>query len=385
MIRVTNKASGLINTSIYFSGLSLAQVLKGTIVAEFDYFLWAFFVIQFFGSTIQGYISDLYRRSTVLNIALCVVIATVSILIFAHDKPGYLYHLLQLACIIAVGFGGNTDVVGRAGLIDIHYQMDRRRLLSWSVFVEAFGWVIIGLLIKIANLSAFNILVVCLIFSIFLLPISFMFNSDVTEDKKHVHSKQNLLAILKRKSKLLWSLILIILASELSYFFFFYSQEKQISKQNTELLSDSYLAWFIGMSFGCWALTKFKKYSDFLLLFIGLLISIFSIVLFACGGMKNISMPKMLYFDLIVYSVAGIGSGIYLPCFYTLISRGNSIHFQGFLTGLIDSLRVFGDAFSNIALLSIALSSSLPVLLSGALFAISIILLLLYRKNLILK
>lgn len=71
-----------ITNFICFSSLFLAQLLKGAIVAEFDYFLYTFFSFQAIGSIFQGSISDIYRRSTILNLSLLLVISFVISLLF---------------------------------------------------------------------------------------------------------------------------------------------------------------------------------------------------------------------------------------------------------------------------------------------------------------
>jgi len=377
-----NKVYKTINVAMFLGCLGLAQVLKGTIVAAFPGFLPLFFGIQFFGSTIQGSLSDIYRRSVVLNIALCISIIFTFGLVTTHGNTGHLIHIIQILCILFIGFGGNADVVARAGIIDIHFHMHRRKIMSWTIFAEALSWVIIGVLIRYLNLDPFNILFICFVGAIILLILSLLFNIDDTKDEKHLRNTLNeLKLVIKNHKKKLLAISLITLTGELAYFFFFYSQETPLS-QNKILLADTYLSWFVGMSIGCWILSKFKSQKDFVFLILGLTISFVSIFLFSIGGMKSINLDKMFYFDSLIFGVAGFGSGIYLPCFYSMISRGYSIHFQGILTGWIDSVRVFGDAFSNIALLGIILFSKFaPIFISGILFLTSILLVIINKKR----
>lgn len=375
------KINRAINTSMCLGSLGLAQILKGTIVAAFPNLLSYFFVVQFFGSTIQGSLSDIYRRLTVLNIALCVLIVTLTLLIFTSNYESSFFNLLRVACIVLIGIGGNADVVGRAEIIDLHYRTDRRKIMSWTVFAEAFSWVVVGYLMRFLNFSQINILVFGLVITAVLFMISIFFNADKTQDKKHLHGVLNELKILiKSNSKFLALITFIIIIGECAYFFFFYNQEDNIKDQ--AILADSYMSWFIGMSLGCWILSKIKKFHDFVFLMIGLVVSLISILLFVLGGMKDITVPGMFCFDSFVYSIAGLGSGFYLPCFYSMISRGHSIHFQGVLTGWVDSLRVFGDAISNIALLGLALFPSFAaIIISFVLFVATIFIALRYKSQ----
>ena len=370
-----------INTLMCLGGLGLTQVLKGTIVAAFPSYLPIFFGVQFFGASIQGSLSDLYKRSIVLNVALSIVIIATLFLVVTHETSSYLNASIQLICIIFIGLGGNADVVSRAGIIDIHYHIDRRKILSWTVFSEAFSWVVIGLLIRYLGFNPFSILVLCLVVAIILLLISLLFNADSTQDKKHLQNTLNEIKLLiKSHIKKFILLTSIIIMGELGYFYFFYSQETHIN--DVAILADSYLSWFLGMSFGCWLLSKFIKPKDFVFLMVGIVISLISTVLFMAGGMKDINNSEMFYFDSIVYLIAGFGSGIYLPCFYSMISRGHSIHFQGLLNGWVDSLRVFGDAFSNFTLLGIVLiSNAAPIFISFFLFVSSVVLLSVNKKR----
>lgn len=372
-----------INSLMYLCCLGLAQIIKGSIVAAFPHFLALYFSCNVLGSTVQGSLSDIYKRSTILNIALFILMVSLIPLVSSHYFQGFFaYPLLVNSMILIIGLGGNADVVSRASLIDIHYKMSRRKLMSWTVFAEAFSWVIIGLLIRFFKLNPFNILTLCIPLALILLLFSIFWNIDKTHDEKHLHNmKTEFKLILIENWKKISILSLLIIIGELSYFFFFYSQENYI--KNTKILADSYLSWFIGMAFGCWFLSKFKHRSDFLFVMIGFIISFIAIIVFIFSGMKNIINPNAFYYDSLTYSLSGFGSGVYLPCFYSIISRGHSIHFQGILTGWVDSLRVLGDAISNIFLpVMVLFSFTLPIVTSGILLLLSIILFACYRKSL---
>ncbi len=375
------KINQAFNTSMCLASLGLAQVLKGTIVAAFPDLLSLFFIVQFFGSTVQGSISDIYKRSTVLNTAFGVLIVTISVLVFFHGLEGFFFEVIRLISIVLIGLWGNADVVSRAEMIDIHYHSDRRKIMSWTVFAEAFSWVVVGFLIRFLNFEPINILTICILVAIFLLVFSILFNTDKTEDRKHLHGIYNELKLVVINSKSKFILITaLVIVGECAYFFFFYSQENHI--KNSSVLADSYMCWFAGMSLGCWILSKIKPISDFIFLILGLVISLVSIIFFVICGMKDITNVEMFYSDSFIYAIAGLGSGFYLPCFYSMISRGQSIHFQGVLTGWIDSLRVFGDAISNTVLLGLVIFPRfLPIAISGILFLMTTIFLLIVRRR----
>lgn len=378
------KINHAINTALCLGSLGLAQVLKGTIVAAFPELLPLFFAVQCAGSTLQGGFSDKYKRSIVLNISYIIIIVMLSSLMMIHSYEGWLFTILRGSCIILIGLGGNADVVGRAEVIDMHYHLDRRKVMSWTVFSEAFSWILVGAIIRFLNLDPFNILGLCIPFTALLLGISLLFNTDKTEGREQIGSVFHEIKILIRnnKAKLSWITTIVILG-ELGYFFFFYNQENHI--RNSRILADSYIAWFLGMSLGSLILSKFKKFSDLSLSIFGLGVSFVSIVIFIFGGMKSINDPQMFYYDSFVYALAGLGSGFYLPCFYSIISRGHSIHFQGMLTGWIDSLRVLGDATSNAILAGIGLMAFpkfVPIYVSGSLFIATIFAICLSKQKL---
>src|SRR3990167_8637229 len=150
------KINHTINTSMCLGCLGLSQVIKGTIVAVYPHFLPIFFCIQFFGSTIQGSLSDIYKRAVVLNISLVILILAIFTLIISGNGQTHFVHFTQIICITCIGLGGNADVVGRSEIVDLHYHMDRRKIMSWTVLAEAFSWVIIGLLMRYLNLKPFN-------------------------------------------------------------------------------------------------------------------------------------------------------------------------------------------------------------------------------------
>lgn len=377
------KINHIINLTICLGCLGLVQVLKGTIVAAFSGLLPLFFCVQFFGSFIQGSVSDIYKRSTVLNISLLILILTVLSLIFSAENKSYYANILQVLCIIAIGLGGNADTISRAEMIDISFHSDRRKIMSWTVFAEAFSWVIIGYLIRYFNFQPLEILPICIVLCIILLTLSMLLNTDKVQDKKHLKNTQNeLKLIIKNHFIKLLLITIIVILGEMAYFFFFYSQEDPIKLPN--LLADSYLSWFIGMSLGSWILSIFRSPSDFVFLVLGLATSLISISIFLLGGGKDITDPQMFYTDSLSYSIAGLGSGIYLPCFYSMISRGYGIHFQGALTGWIDSLRVFGEAFSTAIMASLTILTSLGLIyLSCFLFLNTLILLIIFRKKVI--
>lgn len=380
-----SRISEPITASIYFASLFLAQVLKGTIVAEFDYFLYLFFIFQFFGSTFQGSLSDIYKRSTVLNFSFCLIITLVTSLIFLHGKEGSIFHILQGACLICIAVGGNVDVVGRAGAIDIYFDVDRRKLMSWTVFFEAFAWVILGLLMRFLNLNFFALMLCSAILATILLLLSSIFNIDITEDKEELRNPAHeARMVVKSNAKLLLYFSLTLLSAQFGYFFFFYSQENPIPKTGMGqiLLADTYLAWFIGMSLGCLLLIGLKKCSDFKLIIFGVLLSLASLLLFLLDGSKNVMESNSLTYDLLIYCAAGFGSGVFLPCFYSLISSGHTPHVQGFLTGYVDSLRVLGDMSINIVLPWVLWQHGLATLASALFYALSIILLIYFKKTL---
>ena len=173
-----------ITTFIFCSALFLAQLLKGSIVAEFDWFLYVFFSFQVIGSIFQGSISDIYRRSTVLNFSLIIVIFLIILLIFLQGSEGRLLQFLQKGCLSGIALVGNIDVIGRAGNIDIHLNANRRQVMSWTVFFEAFAWVGIGIFMRFFNMRFFEVILFCLFSFIFLLFFSFNFNIDKIEDKE---------------------------------------------------------------------------------------------------------------------------------------------------------------------------------------------------------
>jgi len=362
--------------------LGLCQVLKGLLVAVFPSFLPLFFTAQFFGSTIQGFISDIIKRSLVFNISLCVVILITSTLAYTNHLHGSSINLIQMTSIVLFAIGGNADIVGRAEIIDIRYKSDRRKVMSWTVFSEAFSWVLIGLLMRYFQLNPFNILVGTIFLAVALLIISLIFNNDKTRDPDHWQRVKNALKpALKKHFNRTFFAYLIVLTGELAYFFFFYSQVNPLDK-NAVLLADSYLSSFIGMSLGCVFVGSFKKTGDFSNLMIGFLVSFLSIVLFISGGMETLIDPGVFKFDSFIFLLNGFGSGIFLPCFYSMISRGHSVHVQGFLTGTIDSLRVLGDSLtSTVLVVTVAAQSPFPIYISCMLFSSSIILLVFYKKN----
>lgn len=375
------KLRNILNVTINLGCLGLGQVLKGTIVAAFPNLLPIFFTVQFFGSTLQGSLSDIYRRSIVLNIALCIIITFTFSLVSTNGHESPFVKTFQLICAIFIGLGGNADVVGRASIIDIHYHMDRRKVLSWTVFAEAFSWIIVGFLIRFLSLEPFSILNICIVIASILLILSFLFNFDVTSDKKHIRNTFNELKILTKKHlKKMLSISFIVITGELGYFFFFYAEENNITDKL--ILADTYLSWFIGMSLGCLVPMKIKQFKDSFYIILGLSLSFIATIIFIIQGMKSITDPNMFFFDSSVFGIAGFGSGIFLPCFYSMISRGYSIHFQGILTGWIDSIRVFGDALSNIALLTLIIFPfSIPIFISSLLFLLSLFLIIINRRK----
>lgn len=368
------KMNHAMNTALCLGSLGLAQVLKGTIVAVFPELLPLFFAVQCAGCTLQGGFSDKYKRSIVLNISYMIIMVTLSSLMMIHSYEGRLFTFLRESCIVLIGLGGNADVVARAEMIDMHDRLDRRKVTSWTVFSEAFSWILVGAMIRLLNLNPFNILGLCIPFTVLLLGISLLFNTDKTEGGEKIRSVFHEIKILIRNNKAKLSLItLIVVLGELGYFFFFYNQENHIRR--SRILADSYIAWFLGMSLGTLILSKLKKFSDLSLSVFGLGLSFVSIAIFIFGGMKSINDAQMFYYDSFVYALCGLGSGFYLPCFYSIISRGYGIHFQGMLTGWIDSLRVLGDATSNAILVGIGLIAfpkSVPIYVSGSLFIATI-------------
>ena len=76
--------------------------------------------------------------------------------------------------------GGNAGVIARAELVDVHYHMDRREIMSWTVFAEAFSWVIVGFVMRFLEIKTFEILLICVLILACLLTFSLLFNVDAT-------------------------------------------------------------------------------------------------------------------------------------------------------------------------------------------------------------
>ena len=364
--------------------LGLCQVLKGTIVAVFPKLLPLYFTVQFFGSTIQGSISDIYKRSTILNLALVILIIFPTALLLTHNSHNIFSKIIQFSSAVFIALGGNADVVGRASIIDIRYQEFRRKVMSLTVFAEAFSWVIIGFFIRYFHLEPINILITCIASAVLLLVISLLYNIDQVSDKKELHNPiHEMKLILKSHYQKFLGITLILIFVALGYFYFFYSQEDSITKNDTVknkiILADTYLSWFISMSLGCFLPMHFKKFTDFTLLAIGIFTIFLGVCLFIFTGMKPVTSDFII--DTIAYFTVGLGSGICLPSFYSIISNGQSIHFQGILTGWIDSIRGFGDAFSTLTLVGISSYLNLATYLSCSFLILSLIVLFLYRNK----
>lgn len=129
----------IINTFLSLGTLSMTQVLKGTIVFIFQNQLPIFFIFQFVGSTLQGRLSDIYKRSKALNFSLVLIIITTSLLVFTQLYDEWFTSSLMYSCMALLALGGNVDVIGRSEIIDTHYHTDRRKVMSWTVLSEALG------------------------------------------------------------------------------------------------------------------------------------------------------------------------------------------------------------------------------------------------------
>lgn len=339
---------GFVCVGLYLACLCLAQFVKACILAIYagSSILAGFYGAQAFGLLLEGVISDVYKRSSVLNwVLLALGVCLSSFLVLGRGNAK-----LEKACIYITGLAGNSDVVSRAGIVDILEKLDRRQILSFSILSEAVSWIVVGVLVRYFSFSPYKLLFASLCFTAILLILSLFFNTDKTQGKKKI--KEILLDYKQLGYKFGIAALLILplfLFGELGYFPFFYNQENNIA--NAKILADSYLSWFIGMSAGALFSGFFRKTKDIHLIILGFSISMLSLGLFTLGGSKNISVPGAFLYDSIVYTLSGLGSGIYLTAFYSYVSKRCDLHHQGAGMGIIDSIRVIGDFTVNIPLM----------------------------------
>ena len=329
-----------------FGSIAAWEIVLGNILLVYPSYLVLFYSSKAIGSVLIGIGSDALKRKTVLFITL-VIFGVCSLTSFT---PQWFGGLMPLPfSLIMMGLLGDPSVVARAVLLDTHiHEISQNRLkckllMAKSVQIESFVWIVIGVISYTFNLSIDYFLLAGIGLSALLIVLSKFVIDKTHPDKAHAGIKGMIKECLS--VSLLGSVFLLFLLYnwiiETSFFTFFFNVEKLFDGLYEK--STSAMSWSIAMYTGSLLhenlLKNLEERKAFVL---GLAISILGLLIYmALYFAKEPLLVKGGH--LLAFAIVGLGSGIFLPCFYSVTTSFGRIHSFGFLIGMVDLIRTLAE------------------------------------------
>lgn len=334
-----------------FGAISASEIVLGNILLVYPSYLKLFYTFKALGSLVVGIGADSLKRKTALYITL-IVLAIFSLSSF---NPKLFYSVITLPIsLVIIGLFGDSSIPGRVLVLDAHiHELSKSRtkdrlLMAKSVEFESLVWIWIGALSYTFDLPIKYFLIVGSLLSIVLIFLS-KFVTDKTHPEKTHKGVKGIIKELKILFLIgvVFYLFLIYTSSiEVSFFTIFFNIEKSLPSLHEK--STSTLSWAIPMYLGCTLHQKLLKNTlERKLITLGLAISIVGLlVCIITYYMSHEFTIKTFY--LISFGIMGLGSGIFLPCFYSVATSFRGIHFFGVLVGLVDLIRTLGEWFGSL-------------------------------------
>ncbi len=287
------------------------------------------------------------------------------------------------ASLMAIGFFGDSSIAGRIILLDAHVheisnsQEKRRLLMAKSVEFESLVWIYIGVISYTFNLPVEWFLIIGVFLNLILIILSKYVKDQTHPEKGHKGIKGLFkeLKILKLIGIILPLLTLYILIVETSFFSIFFNSERTLSTLFDKSIST--MSWAIPMYLGCLLHQNIlKNAKEYTLITTGIFIFLIGILIYIINYFITHDFSIKLYY-LVSFGISGLGSGIFLPCFYSVTTSFKGIHFFGFLIGTVDSIRTLGEWLGS---LTVKINSKSIILLYSTFVILLLISISLFRK-----
>lgn len=321
--------------------IAVQEAFKAAVIACFPSNLFSFYFAQIGGSVCFGAASDKCRRQKVLHSTLLLSCLAALLVLTTHAFSAHSWLFLS---VLLLGFFLSSATVSRGLLLDLNWHRIpmkpeiRRQLMAATILSESISWVFLSALALLFRESYYSLFIIgSLTYSAAYL-LSRKYISDSTHDEKFSIGKE-LKDVLVTKEFFFISVGVILFQG--AFFYFFYERISALSTLSLSLLS---LKGAISMSIGSGTLalpgTRISKIADRSII-------IFSCIFAVAGIGIHFLCTSLGFFAGSNYGILAspldfilLASGFALPCFYSIASSGHAQHRQGFIAGLIDSLRV---------------------------------------------
>ena len=334
-----------------FGSIAATEIVLGNILFVYPSYLTLFYFSKAIGSVVIGVGADSLKRKTVLYVTL-IVFAIFSLTSFV---PEWFESVIPLSLsLVMIGLLGDPSIVARAVLLDAHIheisgnRLKCKLLMARSVRVETFAWIFISVISYTFHAPMQYFLLFGVGLSVALAALSRFVIDKTHPDKSHAGIRgmvKECIAISFLGTVFL-SFLFYNWVIETSFFSFFFNVEKTFDELCEK--SVSAMNWSIGMYIGCWlhekGLRHVRERTSFL---IGLALSIFGFLIYmAANQIELFSLKNNLH--LASFAVVGLGSGVFLPCFYSIATSFGRIHSFGILIGMVDLIRTLGEWIGSI-------------------------------------
>jgi|GEM_PF-4614048 len=361
------------NEIVGIGAICTNEIVLGNIVLVNPRYLKLFYLCSVLGSLVIGIGIDSIKRKWMLYFSLIIFFLFSFISVYPPLFTGIILPAILLPVSLAMlALFGNTSIIGRAILLDAHVQAlsknrsQGRTLMAKSVAFEALIWIWIGAVSCTFHLSVKYFLLVGVVLSFIFIVLS----RYVTE-KTHSHiSHIGIEEVLKKLKRVFllgapfYLFLICVSLVEVGCFAFFLSLERRAP---THMQIQHDLCASISMYLGCLLCQNkiFRNFGDGLLVISGLSISIAGLIIYL------VIQTHTQIVNNISFSLVGFGSGLLLPCFYSINISFKGIQFCGLLIGMIDLIRTMGEWFGF--LLS-KINPHLITLLSAIIFFFTLLL-----------
>ena len=286
-----------------------------------EQFLLFFYLIQIFAAPLQASYSDHSCRRKSLAFAF-IALTLAHLALFASIKFGILFFTLSL---FLNGVFGNIIPISIAGLLDINFAGDGKKVMIFSMMTLAIAWLITPFGTAYFGIYPFfwgttSIAFVCIFLALF----AFKDKRDKDPNVKKFDLRRDLAGIRSILTKR-WVFLLIkgYLFTEIIYYTLFYFDVTKLDTKQMLIVVSSYA---IGYILGN-LLNLFRNNTLFKDIQYGLSVSIFSIL--------SMMLLSFFTFTSSIYVLCGIsflfsfGYGIMDPSIYTLVGKGQPAHTSG--------------------------------------------------------
>lgn len=330
----------LIRQITYAATITLSKEIVP--LEQVDIYIAGFYLLQCIAAPFQASYSDhCCRRNSLVFGFMMIVIG--HIFLFLGLEFGVPFYIVSL---IINGALGNIFPIAIAGLVETKFSKNPRITMGFATCMVALAWIIYYYCIQ-------NFPFLLIFWSITLLAAlcsalaltCFQDNRD--QEPATPYSIKNEILSVKNTLNTRWFLLMIkaYFLTDVAFYFYYYYPISKLNELDIAIIINTIAGGYILGNF----LQMFMKTKDTSGFKIGVSLSVFATaVLLVCDYYgKDLGSHLCMVFTLLL----AIGYGIFDPCIYSYISKGQSEHKQGKIFGLIDSADNFAETITGLTLL----------------------------------